>query len=177
MAGDTHYEVLGIAPGAEASAVRRAYVAKARVFHPDFHADASPEVRAHAEAQMRAINDAWATLGSTSARSKYDRDLRNSGRMHDSGPAATSASSPGPMAPERTSGSAPPRWLTMLPMFCLFMAVACFAVGMVTGIPALLAGAIGSALLGGLMFVVVPMVALKRSKQGSSPAAGRAASA
>ena len=64
----------------------------------------------------------------------------------------------------------------MLPMFCLFLAVACFAVGMVTGIPALLAGAIGSALLGGVMFVVVPMVALKRSKQGSTPA-GHTASA
>lgn len=177
MAGDTHYEVLGIAPGADASSIRRAYVAKARMFHPDFHADATPEVRAHAEAQMRAINDAWATLGSTGARSKYDRGLRNSGRMHDSGSAsAASAPSPGPMAPERTSGSAPPRWLTMLPMFCLFMAVGCFAVGMVTGIPALLAGAIGSALLGGLMFIVVPVVALKRSKQGSSPA-GRTASA
>ena len=176
MAGDTHYEVLGIAPGAEATAIRRAYVAKARMFHPDFHADATPEVRAHAEAQMRAINDAWAVLGSTGARSKYDRDLRNSGRMTDSGPATTSAPSPGAVAPERTSGSAPPRWLTMLPMFCLFMAVACFAVGMVTGLPALLAGAIGSALLGGVMFVIVPMVALKRSKQGSGPT-GRTASA
>ena len=47
---------------------------------------------------------------------------------------------------------------------------------MVTGIPALLAGAIGSALLGGLMFVVVPVFALKRAKDGSTPA-GHTASA
>ena len=80
MAGDTHYEVLGVAPESDASTIRRAYVAKARVFHPDFHADATPEVRAHAEAQMRAINDAWAVLGSTSTRSKYDRKLSGSGR-------------------------------------------------------------------------------------------------
>lgn len=176
MAGDTHYEVLGIAPGADASSIRRAYVAKARMFHPDFHADASPEVRAHAEEQMRAINDAWAVLGSTGARSKYDRDLRNTGRMYQTASASSSQPS-APVTPERTSGSAPPRWLTMLPMFCLMMAVGCFAVGMVTGIPALLAGAIGSALLGGVMFVVVPVVALKRSKDGSSSPTGRTARA
>ena len=175
MAGDTHYEVLGVAPGADASTIRRAYVAKARMFHPDFHADATPEVRDHAEAQMRTINEAWAVLGSTAARSKYDRQLHNSGRAQSAG-SRSSAPSPGPVAAERTSGSAPPRWMTMLPMFCLFLAVVCFAVGMVTGIPAVLAAAIGSALLGGLMFVIVPMVALKRSKQGSAPT-GRTASA
>ncbi len=175
MAGDTHYEVLGVAPESDASAIRRAYVAKARMFHPDFHADATPEVRAHAEAQMRAINDAWAILGSTNARSKYDRKLHDTGRSSSTS-SASAAPASGPVAPEATSGFAPPRWMTMLPMACLFLAVACFAVGMVTGIPALLAGAIGAALLGGLMFVVVPVFALKRAKDGSGPA-GRTASA
>lgn len=174
-AGNTHYDVLGVAPESDVLTIRRAYVQQARMFHPDFHAAASPEVRAHAEEKMRAINDAWATLGSTNARTKYDRELRTTGRMPEPKP----SQSPGPTTPsrpERTSGSAPPRWLTMLPMALLAIAVACFAVGMVTGIPALLAGAIGAALLGGLMFVVVPMVALKRSKEGSTPS-GRTVSA
>ena len=96
--------------------------------------------------------------------------------MHQSAPAASTQQRAEQMAPERTSGSAPPRWLTMLPMLCLLLAVGCFAVGMVTGLPALLAGAIGSALLGGILFVVVPMVALKRSKAGSAPT-GRTARA
>ena len=174
-AGDTHYDVLGVQPGADASSVRRAYVAKARLYHPDFHADASPEVRAHAEAEMRSVNAAWAVLGSTQHRSKYDRELRNSGRIPDTPSTRSRSSAATHTATERASGSAPPRWLTMLPMMCLVLGVLCFAVGMVTGIPALLAGAVGGALLGGLGFVIVPAVALKRSKAGSG--SGRTVSA
>lgn len=175
MAGDTHYDVLGVTPGADASSIRRAYVAKARMYHPDFHADATPEVKAHAEAEMRSINEAWAVLGSTQSRSKYDRDLRNAGRMTDTPSAGSRSQAASQAAPEKTSGSAPPRWLTMLPMVSLALAVVCFAVGMVTGIPALLAGAVGGAVLGGLGFVIVPAVALKRSKDGSP--SGRTVSA
>ncbi len=167
-AGDTHYDVLGVQPGADASSIRRAYVAKARVYHPDFHAEATAEVKAHAEAEMRLINEAWAILGSTQSRSKYDRELRNTGRITDTPSTSSRPAAATQTRPEKVSGSAPPRWLTMLPMACLALAVACFAVGMVTGIPALLAGAVGGAILGALGFVIVPAVALKRSKDGST---------
>jgi hypothetical protein len=170
MAGDTHYEVLGVEYDIDAAALRKAYVAKAREFHPDFHASESAEIRANAEMRMRLINTAWEVLGPASSRASYDKELRNTGRLesdslagphrsHDTGVYAE---------PEYASGSAPPRWLTMVPILCLFAAVVSFALGIVTGLPALLAGAVILALVGAVMFVVAPLVALKRSKQGSS---------
>ncbi len=170
MAGDTHYNVLGVEYDIDAAALRKAYVAKAREFHPDFHTSESAEIRANAGVQMRLVNTAWEALGTAPSRARYDKELRNTGRLNPDLFAGPNRSpDTGVYAePEYTSGSAPPRWLTMLPILCLFMAVMSFALGMVTGLPALLAGAVILALVGAVMFVVVPLVALKRSKQGSS---------
>ena len=77
MAGETHYEVLGVGCDADVRNVRRAYVHQARLHHPDFHVSDTPAVRAAAEARMRALNDAWAVLGDASSREKYDKELRN----------------------------------------------------------------------------------------------------
>jgi curved DNA-binding protein len=33
----SYYDVLGVAPDADAAAIRRAYVELARRYHPDFH--------------------------------------------------------------------------------------------------------------------------------------------
>jgi hypothetical protein len=74
----THYEVLGIASGAEPAEVRRAYVAMARRFHPDAHADRSPAERAHAERRMRDVNAAWAALSDPARRRAYDDGLAHS---------------------------------------------------------------------------------------------------
>lgn len=71
----THYDVLGIPAGADAAAVRRAYVAMARRFHPDAHADRSPAERAHAERRMRDVNAAWAALSDPARRRAYDDGL------------------------------------------------------------------------------------------------------
>ncbi len=169
MAGDTHYDVLGVEPVIDAAHLRKAYVGLARKYHPDFHTAGPPEARAHAESRMRAVNAAWEVLGSPQARAKYDKDMQGKGRLHESGPgrSPSNASTAHYRAPDKTSGTAPPRWLTMLPALCLILTVACFAIGMVTGLAVMFAGAIGLALVGGLLFAFVPMVALKRASRSA----------
>jgi curved DNA-binding protein CbpA len=76
----TYYDVLGVAPDASAAAIRRAYVGLARRYHPDFHTNASPGVRAANERAMQALNEAWAVLSDPSERRRYDdRYVRGSG--------------------------------------------------------------------------------------------------
>ncbi len=176
ISGETHYEVLGVAPNADPATVRRAYVAKARLYHPDFHISDSAEVRAHAEEQMRVINAAWAVLGRSASRGRYDRELHKTGRFGEPEP-ARSASHSRTRAPERTSGTAPPRWLTILPALFLFLALGSFAVGMVTGLGPLFAAAVVCALAGAVLFVLVPVVAMNRSRRGSRQPNGPTVSA
>lgn len=70
----TPYEVLGVAVDADQATVRRAYLALARRFHPDAHADRSPAERSHAERRMREVNEAWAALSDPARRRAYDEE-------------------------------------------------------------------------------------------------------
>lgn len=71
----THYDTLGIPVDADPAEVRRAYVALARRFHPDAHADRSPAERAHADRRMRDVNEAWSALSDPGRRRAYDATL------------------------------------------------------------------------------------------------------
>lgn len=71
----THYDTLGIPTGADPAEIRRAYVALARRFHPDAHADRSPAERAHADRRMRDVNEAWSALSDPARRRAYDETL------------------------------------------------------------------------------------------------------
>ncbi|HMJ79283.1 MAG TPA: J domain-containing protein [Iamia sp.] len=75
MASKTHYETLGIPTGADPAEIRRAYVALARRFHPDAHADRSPAEQAHADRRMRDVNEAWSALSDPARRRAYDHTL------------------------------------------------------------------------------------------------------
>jgi DnaJ-domain-containing protein 1 len=54
--------VLGLAPGADGDAVRKAYRERALLFHPDKVTHLPPDLRAMAEASMRDLNRAYETL-------------------------------------------------------------------------------------------------------------------
>ena len=87
MAGPTHYDTLGVDPNADTPAVRRAYVALARQYHPDFHTSGGEAVRDAAEERMRSINSAWHVLGDTDRLDSVADMLRATparGRMLDS---------------------------------------------------------------------------------------------
>ena len=62
-----YYEVLGVAHGADAKTVKRAFRAKARMLHPDVSADPA------AEAKFRELAEAYAVLSRPASRLLYDR--------------------------------------------------------------------------------------------------------
>lgn len=76
------YDVLGVAPTASAEEIRRAYVRLARTHHPDVVA---PEERDAAEQRMRAINEAWAVLGSAERRAAVDDEAARTFRPFSGG--------------------------------------------------------------------------------------------
>jgi hypothetical protein len=71
----THYKTLGVSADASADEVRKAYLAAARLWHPDRFAHRAPLEAKEAEDRMRKLNEAWAVLGDQSSRRQYDREL------------------------------------------------------------------------------------------------------
>jgi molecular chaperone DnaJ len=68
MAKRDYYEVLGIARGADADAIKKAYRQKAKELHPDRNKD-NPE----AEAQFKEANEAYEVLKDADKKAAYDR--------------------------------------------------------------------------------------------------------
>lgn len=68
MAMDDHYATLRVAPDADGGAIRSAYRALMRRYHPDVNGSRSAGARA------KAINEAYACLRDPSKRALYDRD-------------------------------------------------------------------------------------------------------
>jgi curved DNA-binding protein CbpA len=62
-----HYAVLGLTPTSQDVVIRAAYVALARLYHPDVNPSAE------AAAHTRAINEAYAVLGDPERRAEYDK--------------------------------------------------------------------------------------------------------
>jgi curved DNA-binding protein CbpA len=71
----SYYDVLGVGVDADSEEVRRAYYRKAQLFHPDRYAGSPDPERQRAEAEMKAVNEAWNTLGNSEARRRYDIEL------------------------------------------------------------------------------------------------------
>lgn len=75
MRAANHYEVLGVAPSASTDEVRRAYLGRARLLHPDRLQGLPPE-RATATARaMQDVNEAWRVLRAPASRAAYDDRL------------------------------------------------------------------------------------------------------
>lgn len=69
------YRVLGVPRRADQREIRRAYLDKARRWHPDRYS-AKPVAEAErAEQEMRQVNEAWEVLGNAERRAAYDRQL------------------------------------------------------------------------------------------------------
>jgi len=71
----TYYQVLSVDDNASLDMIKKAYRAKAREFHPDKHANASPGERAEMESKMKEITAAHSCLSDTEKREAYDRKL------------------------------------------------------------------------------------------------------
>jgi hypothetical protein len=184
-----HYEVLGVTNRDEAEVIRRAYLAQARRYHPDFHADADETVRAQNARRMQALNEAWAVLGDPAARSAYDREQslmadpgfsRRAAREPTVPPGKGWTPRPGDdrwmddfdgwanerddLVPEPPP-SAGTRILTMLPVGLFATSVACFALGVILTARPLLALAAIAFALSIAMFVFAPMLAMTRGRR------------
>jgi hypothetical protein len=71
----THYDVLGVHPGAQPEVVRRAYLDLARALHPDRTHGAAPADAEVAARRMQEVNEAWRVLREPASRAAYDRAL------------------------------------------------------------------------------------------------------
>lgn len=78
LSKQTHFEVLGLEPGATGAAIRLAYLGAVKVFHPDTTpAEALPEVRPLREKIFTRINDANTILSDEKSRAAYLEELEN----------------------------------------------------------------------------------------------------
>ena len=172
----THYEVLGVESDAAAPVIRRAYLAKARTVHPDYHADADAATRARAEREMRQLNAAWEVLGDERRRAEYDDGLRVASRqVMRERPAGTPSPEFVPYSDDDTdyaallddagpgNGATIPRAVQLAPPLLLGFGLFGLSVGLVTGIAAVLALGIVCVLLSGIAFVLTPALAVMRS--------------
>ena len=101
----THYEVLGVAAGADTGAIRRAYIAVAKANHPDGHQRDDTDRRALADQRMRAANQAWHVLRDRDRRAEYDRTLRGAGSTSRPRPAPGASGRAGPSAAARAASA------------------------------------------------------------------------
>lgn len=161
------YDVLGVAPDADDATVRRAFVTLARRHHPDISGgDAS---------EMRAINDAWATLGDPARRASYDRSLRDAS---DGATAARAVPDPGDDPwdlddDDIDDGEQPvrvtvrlPGWVSLIPVGLFAASVATFVVGLIMVSKPLLGMSLMMLVLSVVFFLAAPFIALFASRTG-----------
>ena len=67
-----YYEILGVDKGAGESEVKKAYRKKAIQWHPDKHANSTPEEQKQAEATFKDIGEAYGVLSDQQKRKMYE---------------------------------------------------------------------------------------------------------
>lgn len=172
---DSLYDRLGVAPDADESEIRRAWLALARVHHPDAHAD--PAARATAEVEMRSINEAWSVLGDAERRRRYDDRLRPTGPVRPSAVRVERSADfvfvpyddgeddvdPRLLDDVGVEGTHVDRSVQVVPVALLLGGIVGAVLGVVIALPFLVAvGAVGL-VLGAFSFLLAPMQAASRS--------------
>jgi hypothetical protein len=172
----THYDVLGVDPEATPAEIRKAYLARARRVHPDFHTGDDAATRAKAEQQMRALNEAWSVLGDDALRRVYDQGLEDHRtEVRRSRPAGTPSPDFVPYIDDDTdyaalldeagpgNGATVPRAVQLAPVVLFGVSIFAFSAALVTGLSAVYEVAIISLVLSGLSFLLTPALAVMRS--------------
>ena len=120
------YEVLGVPRSATDAEIHRAYVRLARRWHPDLN-----EGSAEAEDRMRAVNEAWAVLGDTSQRVRFDRAGPDPGFVPDDPTDDDVDPRTIPDAPYREPSGIQARWsfVSSAPVALFVLAVVTFGAG------------------------------------------------
>ena len=71
----TFYEVIGVDPKAEVAVIKKAYLKKARVLHPDNNRNLSKADSNKRSREMQELNIAWGTISDETKRKQYDQSL------------------------------------------------------------------------------------------------------
>jgi DnaJ-domain-containing protein 1 len=79
VTGRNHFEVLGVARGASAADVRKAFVEQAKICHPDKLGDADPELRQLSAQLFARLSEAHETLADRKLRDAYVEKLASGG--------------------------------------------------------------------------------------------------
>ncbi len=180
--------MLGVAPDADAAAIRARYLTLARRHHPDLFPVGSDE-RHRAEQTMALVNAAWATLRDPGARSRLDADRRRRGRGRAAGSSFAGGREPGSTRSfvprdgfddepfdERhdvaLSAGGLPSWLRLAPPLSLAGGAGLFVLGGFTGILPVVAVGMGAMAVSGVLFVLAPLVALASSRRATPRSPG-----
>jgi len=156
------YEVLGVAPSAAMAEIRQAYVELARQHHPDRHGGDA--------ATMRAVNEAWATLGHPARRAQYDLSLGTPitpAAPHEPYPCTDEQDLLADLADDTPLGGRVvlPRWISLLPVATFGLSIGSFCLGLLFTSPPALGAAVALFLASCAMFMVAPFVALLSSRR------------
>ena len=71
----THYEVLGVNPQAEIPQIKKAYLQRARLLHPDNNRGLSKSESQRRSREMQELNGAWDVISDETKRRRYDEQL------------------------------------------------------------------------------------------------------
>lgn len=183
MAG-SHYDVLGVNPGASSDDIRRAYRRLARRHHPDAQPGGDVAAVAAAQRRMAALAAAYAVLADPARRQAYDRAI---GRFEPPRPNAPRAdwrpvdgNDPDDERYDRlglddeaaTAPHRPADLVMMVPAALAGLAVVTFCLGVVVQSHRLWAIAVVLAPVAVASFLAAPLVSMLRARSRGGVEAG-----